>query len=128
MAKSKSNASRKTNEDRSERERKELFLEELFKSLGRALSACQKSNVSREEYERWKKEDSEFAKRVAQIDEDALDYVESKLFEGIKSGDARLIRFYLETKGRARGYGKTPVPTATPCAPTIVLTQDEMEY
>ena len=128
MAKSKSNASRKTNEDRSERERKELFLQELFKSLGRVLNACKKTGVSRDEYERWKKADAEFAKRVAQIDEDALDYVESKLFEGIKSGDARLIRFYLETKGRARGYGKPPAPIPTPCAPTIVLTQDEMEY
>ncbi|MBR4750404.1 MAG: hypothetical protein IK077_01435 [Thermoguttaceae bacterium] len=128
MARSKSNANKKTDENLSESERKESFLQELFKSLGRVLSARQKTGVSRDEYERWKRDDPDFARRVEQIDEDALDYVESKLFEGIRSGDARLIRFYLETKGRSRGYGKDSAPNKSANPPTVVLTQDEMEY
>ncbi|MBR5759152.1 MAG: hypothetical protein IKX88_11220 [Thermoguttaceae bacterium] len=128
MARSKSNANKNTDKNLSESERKESFLQELFKSLGRVLSACQKTGVSRDEYEHWKRDDPDFARRVDQIGEDALDYVESKLFEGIKSGDARLIRFYLETKGRARGYGKDPALNKSASPPTVVLTQDEMEY
>ena len=108
--------------------RKELFLEELFKTLGCELSACQRTGVSREEYERWKREDPDFERRVAQIDDDALDYVESRMFEEIKSGNAQLIKFYLETKGRARGYGKEPRAAEGPNAPAVVLTQDEMAY
>ncbi len=128
MVGSKTKSIKKSDANASESERKELFLQSLFKSLGRQLSARQKTGVSRDELERWKRDDPDFARRVEQIDEDALDYVEGKLFEGIRSGDARLIRFYLETKGRVRGYGKEPATPKNFGSQTVVLTQDEMEF
>ena len=38
--------------------------------------------------------------------EDILDDVEVKLLKRIEDGDIRAIKYFLETHGRARGYGQ----------------------
>lgn len=120
---------------RNDAARKNAFLHELTKSLGCALAACQKTGVARSECETWLQEDAEFAEKVHAIAEDALDYVEGKMFEKIKNGDARLIKFYLESKGKKRGYGKTETASKKKeeeddkhNAPIAFLTEDEMMY
>ena len=120
--------------ERSDQERKNDFLDELLRSLGCALAACQRAGVTRQECRRWLQEDDEFAQRVQGIAEDALDFVEGKMLEEIKRGNAQLIKFYLEAKGKARGYGKRENAEDragkknAEKTPVVFLTRDEMEY
>lgn len=48
--------------------------------------------------------DEELVQAVLDAREDALDYVESKLFKNIKKGEKTSIIFYLKTQGKERGY------------------------
>ena len=34
----------------------------------------------------------------------AIDFVETKMFEGVNNNDSGLIKYYLSTKGKSRGY------------------------
>jgi hypothetical protein len=42
-----------------------------------------------------------------EIEDETLDLAEGKLKVAIKKGDFRAVRFYLETKGKKRGYTRT---------------------
>jgi len=105
---------------------KEEFLRALRESLGVVYGACKRTNTPRSLYVKWLSEDREFAEEVGEISETALDYVESKALEEIRAGNPQLIKFYLQTKGRSRGYGKDEPRDAK--QRVVVLTQDEMEY
>lgn len=84
--------------------KKETILQALEKSLGVVTTACQKTGVSRATFYRWLKEDAEFATNVQAIQDVALDFAESKLFEQIQDGSTAATIFYLKTKGKRRGY------------------------
>lgn len=84
--------------------KKETLLKALEKSLGVVTTACQKTDVSRATYYRWLEEDEEFATQAKAIQDVALDFAESKLFEQIQDGSTAATIFYLKTKGKRRGY------------------------
>jgi hypothetical protein len=48
--------------------------------------------------------DPKFKKMVEDIQEQAIDYVESQLFKNIREGNITGQIFYLKTKGKHRGY------------------------
>jgi len=116
----------KTDVMQKETARKEKFLFALRDSLGVVYSACKRTGEPRSIYMQWLREDRDFADEVGAIGEVALDYVESKALEEIRAGNPRLIQFYLQTKGRSRGYGKDEPRDDR--RRVVVLTQDEMEY
>lgn len=100
---------------------KKALLAALEKSLGVVSTACKEVGCNRWTFYNYVKEDSEFAEAVQNIGEDAIDFVESKLYEkinGVEMGknvqgelityslppsDTAII-FYLKTRGKARGY------------------------
>ena len=84
-------------------EKQEIFLEVLTKSMGVVSLALQTSQVERTEFENWLK-NQDFKKRVEEINETSLDFVENKLLKKIKDDDLSAIQFYLKTKGKNRGY------------------------
>ncbi len=88
---------------------KQKMLEALAKSKGIASVACRLANVSRSSYERWRREDADFANEVSLIIEDQKDRVEDRLLDNIEQGDVTSIIFYLKTRCRDRGYGNTEV-------------------
>lgn len=90
----------------SKKELKETVLEFLEGTCGVVSPACKGTNISRYTFYAWVKEDKEFADRVKQIQEGAIDFVESSLYEKIKEGDTTAIIFYLKTKGKQRGYSE----------------------
>ena len=115
---------------RSTEEKKSELLAALTDALGIALFACKRADVRYEEYLAWRRDDSEFARQVDLIEERAIDFVEGKAFEEIKKGNARLIQFFLQTKGRARGYARASAneKTSKTRSPLEFLTADELEY
>ena len=84
--------------------KKKMLIESLENSLGIVSTACTKVNVSRSSFYKWYKEDEEFRKKVDEIDNVKLDFVESQLFKNIQKEKERSIIFYLQHKGHKRGY------------------------
>ena len=89
-------------------QRKKELLGLLQKSLGNVAAACEKVGISRATFYEWRQKDEKFDKAVHEINERALDFVEEKLFAGIRAGNAKLIIFYLVNRGRSRGYSRKP--------------------
>jgi len=83
---------------------KKAVLEALEASLGVVTQACKMADVGRTTFYKWMKEDEEFALKVEEIENVALDYSESKLFDQISAGNITAIIFHLKTKGKKRGY------------------------
>ena len=84
--------------------KKKMLIESLEKSLGIVSTACTNSGISRSSFYKWYKEDEDFRKKVDEIDNVKLDYVESQLFKNIQNQKERSIIFYLQHKGHKRGY------------------------
>jgi len=84
--------------------KKETLLQALESSLGIVSTACNRSGISRSSFYKWYKEDEEFRKKVDEIDNVKLDFVESKLFKNIENEKEKSIIFYLQHKGHKRGY------------------------
>ena len=87
--------------------RQKKFLEALKDVGGNITAACMKTGIkSRNTVYKWMK-DSDFASEVESINEESLDYVESKLMTAIQQDNITAIIFYLKTKGKKRGYVET---------------------
>tara|TARA_R110002167_G_scaffold31821_1_gene104137 strand:+ start:109 stop:474 length:366 start_codon:yes stop_codon:yes gene_type:complete len=83
---------------------KKAIIEALESSLGVITTACKKVGVGRTTFYGWLAEDEEFKDAVNDIQDIALDFVESQLFKNIKAGKTAEMIFYLKTKGKKRGY------------------------
>jgi hypothetical protein len=83
---------------------KKALIEALEKSLGVVTTACRSVGVSRWTFYDYLKSDAEFAAQVADIENIALDFAESKLHKRIEKDDTTAIIFFLKTKGKRRGY------------------------
>lgn len=100
------------------------ILEELEKQNGIVTIACKNTGLPRSTFYNWATSDPEFKAAVDEIQEVAIDYVESKLMEKITGiwqetgkkddegepivykvppSDTAII-FFLKTKGKKRGY------------------------
>ena len=84
---------------------KEKMLNALEKSLGIVTNALKIAEVGRTMYYEWLKIDEEFAKKVKEMDNLALDFAESSLYKQVKEGNPSSTQFLLKNKGRERGYG-----------------------
>ena len=83
---------------------KKAIIEALEKSLGVVTTACKSVGIGRTTFYGWMKDDPEFAQKVNDIQDIAIDFVESKLFKNIEKGKTAEIIFYLKSKGKKRGY------------------------
>lgn len=92
---------------------KEKFLKVLETHLGIISYAAEDAGVNRRTVYEWMDQDPDFARRVRDINEKQVDFVERKLLENIREKDTRAIIFYMGTKGRNRGY-TTRVEVTTP--------------
>ena len=88
--------------------RKKETLELLTKYMGNVAATCAKVGISRATFYEWRQSDAAFDEAVRDINERTLDFVEGKLLEGIRAGNAKLIIFYLVNKGKTRGYSRRP--------------------
>jgi len=84
--------------------RKKAMLEALKLSLGVVSTAVKQVGIDRTTHYSWMEQDEEYRKAVEDINEMAIDFVESKLFQAINNGSETAIIFYLKCKGKKRGY------------------------
>ena len=84
--------------------RKEAMIETLKKCLGVVSAAVDKVGIARSTHYEWLLSDPEYKAAVDEIAERAIDFVETKMFEGVNNNDSGLIKYYLSTKGKSRGY------------------------
>lgn len=80
------------------------FLLALFDSKGILTYAVKSCQMSFQTYYTWLNNDPEFAERVHEIKESAIDFVERSLFNQIAEGVPSSTQFYLKTKAKHRGY------------------------
>ena len=83
---------------------KKLFLQELKNCFGVIQDACDVVGIHVSTYDRWFKEDEDFAKKANEIIGTQIFFVESKLFKKVKEGSLDGIKFYLKCKGKHRGW------------------------
>lgn len=83
---------------------KQKLLNALEESHGVVTTACSKAGVSRGAYYKIWNADEKFRQQVEEIQEAAIDFVESELFKQIKEGNITGQIFYLKTKAKHRGY------------------------
>jgi len=86
------------------RHTKNNLINALEKSMGVVTSACKKVGIHRSTFYEYYNNDEEFRQKVDDIGNVALDFAESKMFEQIQEGNTQLIKFYLSTRGKKRGY------------------------
>jgi len=83
---------------------KKALIEAMRSSLGVVTTACKKVGVDRTTYYRYYRDDEDFKNAVDDVENIALDFVESQLHKQIKEGSTAATIFYLKTKGKRRGY------------------------
>jgi hypothetical protein len=83
---------------------KEQMLEALRKHMGLVTTSCLEVGIERSTHYDWLKNDPEYAEQVAIINEKNIDIAESKLFEKIQNGSETSIFYFLNNKGKSRGY------------------------
>tara|TARA_R100000995_G_C3476030_1_gene121007 strand:- start:1146 stop:1499 length:354 start_codon:yes stop_codon:yes gene_type:complete len=98
---------------------KKAILEALEKSLGIVTTACKQVGIGRTQFYEWLK-DSDFKKKVDDIQNIALDFAESQLHMQIKDGNTSATIFYLKTKGKGRGYVERQEITGADGYPTNI--------
>lgn len=83
---------------------KERFLKALENSMGMVVHAADATGIHRNTHYLWMKDDSEYAERVKTILERNLDMSESVLLKAVKNGELSAVFYYLNNKGKSRGY------------------------
>jgi hypothetical protein len=85
-------------------DKQDEFLENMVKTLGIIRYACQLTGISRGLYNIWYNKYPDFRDRVAIVNEEVKDYVESKIMDKIRDDDTTMLIFYAKTKMKDRGY------------------------
>lgn len=108
------------------------FLEALKASAGLVTQACKKVGIgSRKTLYEWRSKDPAFdaawGEASKEASEMALDLAESALMRNIQAGDTKAIKFYLQCKGKPRGYDlRQEIDlNATVTRPKVVFEDDE---
>ena len=101
---------------------------EAFRKTGGILKdACEKTGIPRRTIFDWRQHDPEFDAACSEAQEIMLDEAETRLIAAVRRGNFKAIKFYLEHKGRARGYDlhQDIDLTATVIRPRVVFEGDE---
>lgn len=86
--------------------KKKAMLAALEKSLGIVTTAAKQAGIDRWTHYDWYKKDPDYKAAVDALDEVVLDFAESKLHGQIMKGDTTATIFFLNHKGKKRGYNR----------------------
>lgn len=93
-----------TTPNKSQQLKKEAMIAALEKRLGIVTTAAKEVGINRWTHYDWLKNDDEYRKAVAEIENVSLDFAESQLMKQMEGGNTAATIFYLKTKGKHRGY------------------------
>ena len=99
---------------------KKGLLDALEKSLGVVTTACKQVGIGRTTFYNYYNEDIDFAKKVDDIENVALDFAESQLHKQIQEGSTAATMILLKTRGKKRGYVERQEITGAEGVPTDV--------
>ncbi len=105
---------------------KAQLIEACKGSMGICESARKRLGISRRAFYNYRKRYPDVQQALDDELERGLDYAESQLMQLIQAKDFRAIAFYLERKGRERGWGQQQqvnVHNDTPLQPIICFEQ-----
>ncbi|MDR3488791.1 MAG: hypothetical protein P4M05_28300 [Bradyrhizobium sp.] len=88
-------------------------------SAGVFAVAAQALNVHRQRIYEWVEADPRLQAVCSEVLEETLDLAEGKLLQAIKDGSEKSIHFYLDRRGRERGYGNRMALAGSPGEPPI---------
>lgn len=85
---------------------KRNFLVAYGDTFGNVSEACRLTNISRNTFYRWQKEDEIFKNAIEEINpkESFKDFVELKAIKKLNEGDTAMIIFALKSKCKDRGW------------------------
>lgn len=86
--------------------RQYLFIHALMKCKFSLTKACQKVNISKATFNKWKETDPDFVSLVDMIQEAKKDFFESALIRLVESGDSPATIMANKTLNKDRGYGE----------------------
>lgn len=84
--------------------RQRKLLKCLVEYHGIVSPACESAHISRKTHYQWCLSSPEYKQAVADIREQAIDWVESKLHKNIENGNVLSQIFFLKCLGKERGY------------------------
>lgn len=85
--------------------KKRRLLRALEKTLATVQPACKMARVSRGTFYNWLKTDKQFEADYLEIKEGAIDFAEMSLMQQIAEHNTRATIFFLNNKGKHRGWG-----------------------
>ena len=103
---------------------------------GIVLHAAERLGVARQTVHSWIAADPDLKAAHDGVSEELLDIAESNIIEKVRQGDLEATKFYLRSKGRARGWGdhtrveatvNTTVTNSVPRIDYSAYTLEEME-
>lgn len=87
--------------------KKEMMLKALVDTKSNISAACERVGINRWTHYDWLQRDEDYAKKVEAVGEKLIDSIETLFLRStIESDDRRSMRWFLERKGRHRGYGR----------------------
>ena len=106
---------------------KAAIIEAMKKTYGVVAPAAKAAGVSRNTVMTWRKADPEFDAACNATLELGLDVAEDALMTAIKKGNVKAIQYYLNCKGKSRGYGISYDINAAVSRPRIEFSDEEQE-
>ncbi len=85
------------------RAKKDILIQNLITFKGNISKACEATGISRPTFYSWCKQPN-FKKKVEIAEQSILDHVESKLMDCIEDNYFPAIKYFLDNKGKDRGY------------------------
>jgi hypothetical protein len=85
---------------------KAVLLQSIRESSGQISEIARRHGMTYYGVQKRIKSDPELADALEDTRETLLDIAEHQLIEAIKAGNLQAAKFYLETKGKSRGYGR----------------------
>jgi len=114
--------------ERAKKLKKKMYVESLLKHMGVQTPALEEVKIDHLTIKKWREEDKDFDELCFQARYVIpIDFAESKLNKLIKDGDFRAIKYFLNCRGRERGWADRQEITQTITEPVKINIIEEKE-
>lgn len=89
-------------------QRKKMMIEAMRQTLHNVSAATRHIGISRTQHYEWLKTDPDYKASIEEVLDIQLDFAFAALMKLIGEGKFSAIKYFLETKGKHRGWGVNP--------------------